>query len=76
MAKLKESVEVYDPRHGTKRIATLELSGPELVLAALEKGCLNNEILANAVFGQTDDKCVLEAKVILKNRDGKRKMRR
>jgi hypothetical protein len=76
MAKHEEPVEVYDPRHGTMRIATLKVSGPELVVEAISKGCLTSEILANAVFGQTGDRCVLEAEVILKDRNGKPRKKR
>ena len=55
----------------TKRAMTLEMIAPQLVLDALEEGCLNNEILANAVAGINDRKCLLGVRVIQKDRGGK-----
>lgn len=75
MAKHTETVMIYDPGTRTERAVTLEISGPELVLEALDHGCLNNEILANAVAGVVGRHCVLEVKVIQKDREGKPKRR-
>ncbi len=71
MAKHTEQLMVYDERLGTSRGVTLELTGPELVLQALDRGCLNTEILANAIYGSPGNRCVVEARVIVKDRMGK-----
>jgi hypothetical protein len=64
MPKHVEVVSIYDPAVRTKRAMTLEITAPQLVLDALDQGCLNNEILANAVADITDRRCVLEVRVL------------
>jgi hypothetical protein len=68
---MPKHVEVYDPLVRTKRAMRLEITAPWLVLDALDEGCLKNEILANAVADIRDRKCLLEVRVIHRDRNGK-----
>jgi hypothetical protein len=71
MPKHAEVFFIFDLSVRTERAMTLEITAPQLVLDALDQGCLNNEILANAVADVADRKCVLDVRVIQKNRNGK-----
>jgi hypothetical protein len=73
MPKHVEVVSIYDPKVRTARAFTVEVTGPQLVIDALEEGCVNMEILANAVAGVTDRKCTLEVRVVQKDRSEKAK---
>jgi hypothetical protein len=71
MPKHSEQLLVYDPAVRTHRGVTLEVTAPQLVLDALANGSLSYDILANEVFGTSERRCVIEVRVIVKNRDGK-----
>lgn len=59
--------------YGGSKAATLEVNAPQLVIDALEEGRMSAEILANAIYGMVGNKCVIEARLILKDRAGKRR---
>jgi hypothetical protein len=73
MPKNMEVFFIYDPTARTERAMTLEITAPQLVLDALDEGCLNAEILANAVADVTERKCLLDVRLIQKDRDGKKR---
>lgn len=73
MPKHVEMIEVYDQGVRTFRGVTLEVTAPQLILDALANGSLSYDILANEVFGTKEKKCLIEVRVIVKDRDGRRK---
>lgn len=68
MPKHVEKATIYDPRVGTNRSVTLEVSAPQFILDIIEEGVWNSQLIAQEAFDQVGRKFTIEVSVRLPKR--------
>lgn len=64
---------VYDPKVRTKRGITVEIAGPPFALDSMESVGLTTEMAAQEAFDQPTKSFTIEVRIIMKDRDGRRR---
>lgn len=76
MAKKHSEVVMITDSYGRSKAMTLEIEGaPQLFQDAVQAGIINAEILGNAIADAPGRRCVIEFRLIEKDREGKVKRR-
>jgi hypothetical protein len=73
MPKHSEQALVYDPTVRTRRGVTLEVTAPQFILDCMESGKFSYELVAQEAFDMPGKGFVIEVKVVVKTREGKRR---